>query len=249
MKKLVFGLIATVLFGHLSFCQEKFDASNSENEFDYIGKAHNEGLAKILEEKENLELFKKDPIRSTTKTIHQIGYDCNGFTRLVYDCKLQNENGEFEFSKSPLTEETINTYNEKKEISNDVKENLIQILDLLNNVDKGMDFNEFKERMIQIETRVDAYDKNDREFLLSMCSISRHSVMFWMAHPFENNSARGGSVGGAAATDLGGAVAGGIRYGVGLLIAGPFGWGALGVACLAGGLGASAAYGVYHLFY
>jgi hypothetical protein len=47
MKKKLLSLMAIVMFGNLSFGQNN-NPSNPQNEFDYVGKIHNEGLDKII---------------------------------------------------------------------------------------------------------------------------------------------------------------------------------------------------------
>ena len=247
MKNLVFGLIAAVLFTNLSFGQ-KIDASNSKNEFDYIGKAHNDGLAKIIENEENVALFKNDNFSFTIKTINEIGFKTDGFVNLSKNEKVNAELEEVSFLNATLTNEMIDDYSKKGYISSDVQKYLTEILSLVTIVDKGGDFNGFKNKMITLETKLNDLKGNDREFLLSVASLSRYSVAYWSTYEISGATNRGGSVKGAAIADLAGAVGGGVRYGVGCLFAGPFGWGALGVACLASGLGASAVYGVTHLF-
>ena len=246
MKNLVFGLVAMVLFANLSFGQ-KLDASNSKNEFDNIGKAHNDGLAKIIENKENVVLFKNDDFSFTMETLNELEFKTEGFINLSKNEKVNAELGEVSFSNASLTNEMIDDYYKKGYISADAQTYLTEILSLVTSVSKGGDFNDFKNKMIGLETKLDNLKGSDREFLLSVASISRYSVAYWSTYEISGVTNRG-SIKNAAVADLAGAVGGGVRYGIGCLFAGPFGWGALGVACLASGLGGSAAYGIRQLF-
>ena len=111
MKKLVFGLIATVLFINVTFSQSP---ENPKNDFDYLGVIHNEvlkeffkknntpnmsieeilkNIAPIILENENYSSrFGKEYNSITVEQIKEYMPDiANNFNTLVDDQKISNE--------------------------------------------------------------------------------------------------------------------------------------------------------------
>jgi hypothetical protein len=241
MKKLVFGLIATIFMSIASFGQTN-DPSNPKNEYDYVGKTHNVALIKLLESDKEKELFSKNPTEYSIKILESGNIPSNGFISIIGDENVINKLGAFEINKTSFSLNEIATWYDEKYISKDVKMYLENLLEIVEGFEKNNDYSILKNRIIELEDNSNELNENDRVFVLSVSSLTRYSFSFWIAN--SNSLSARGSIRNAAVADLAGAVGGGVRTAVVCAFTGPVGWGAWCGAVIGSGLGASAAYGI-----
>ncbi|WP_298397323.1 hypothetical protein [Flavobacterium sp.] len=183
MKKLFFGLIATVMFGFVGNAQ-----SNSKNEYDYLGVIHNEVLSEffkqfktpnmsieeiltkikpvVLENQKYKSKFGSKYYAITTNQVKQYMPDiANNFNTLVDDQKLSFEAKEF-------------------------------LKELLNSFEGATDFDKIYKNVISLEDRIIAskISNSEKEFVLGATSIARYSSYLWLVenpNPTFTNSLSG----------------------------------------------------------
>jgi hypothetical protein len=240
MKKLFFGLVATVVFGMSASAQVKPD--NSRNIYDYVGEIHNKELLSILTSKDNQKSFNDNYFEYTQQVLKNNKIDNSGFVSVIEDETVLKNLGEFNVNNVSLNEKEVNNWFNSKLISNDIKTFLLELIKVTETFNQNQNFSNLKESVIKLETIAEKYNENDKVFAMTVSSLTRHSYYFWTTNN-KNISARG-SVRGAAVADLAGAVAGGVRTAVVCAFTGPVGWGAWCGAVIGTGLGTSAAYGI-----
>jgi hypothetical protein len=252
MKKIIFSL-ALFLIGSNVVKAQIGDASNQQNEYDNYGKIHNLALSKIISTAESRNEFQKDWIATTKTSLEENTIDPSPFLEMLNEEKCISELGKANFHQTkPLTKDDIKTYESKKQISKYVSVYLTEILNNMDEFELNNDFNSFMSNMIKTENSISNLTKDyDRVFLLSTASVARYSTYFWK--DFKSNETTDNynkvSPRGLAAADVGGAVAGGVRFGILAFFGGPVGWGLAGSAILAGGIAASVGYAIAAQFW
>ena len=242
MKKMIVSLFAIFAFSFISFAQSE-KAENPNNKFDYLGKIHNNGLKQIASDISSINSFKKDWIETTITILKDNKLEVSSSIKYMNEEKSSLILGYKEANDlNTISVEKLDYFHSNGFISDDANKFLKEILDLTSQIEEIKDLELIKTKFIDIESEISKLENSDKEFLLSVASITRHSVFYWSNNSTISNNSAKLSWGGAAKADLGGAVAGGIRFGVLAAFGGPAGWGACGIACLAGGLGASAGY-------
>lgn len=215
MKKLIFGLIATVFFGLGANAQ---DVANKNNPYDYVGIQHNEVVREFLKKYGLQNLSLEKTIELTTNI-----------------CKSKGIEG------SPLTVEQFNfgTTDIKNNFKGTVKnsslsvEGKIQLQNLfdfmlINGFKGEITFKECTDYMMTFENAIlnnKSLSKSDVILLLKSASVGIHSINLWNAYYGDNNSSNtqnASSKGGprwvkwlvVAAADVAGGVAGGGAFSV-----------------------------------
>jgi hypothetical protein len=240
MKKILFGLIATVMFTGLSFGQSN-DPSNPKNEFDYVGKIHNEAMLEIINSPESKRMFERDSKSYCLNLLSKNNIDTKAYLIATEDVNVEKNLGKFSNNVTLCTQEQIQSWFDKKFINENVKTYLMNLSLITEDYYKNFDYKTFKSNVIKLEEKAYLLKNDDKVFMLSTASIARHTVSFWSNN--SGNLARyTGTPRGLGLADLGGAVAGGIRTYVACFFTGPVGWGAWAGAIIGTGLGASAAY-------
>jgi hypothetical protein len=240
MKKLVFGLIATVVFGGLCYGQ-KNDPSNPKNEFDYVGKIHNEALEKIMNSKTEKELFVNNPKKYCINLLKNNKIETAGFISAMEDKNVIDKLGKFDNNIPIVLEEQIPLWYENKYINENVKEYLIKLNLITEKYYTDLNYVTFKKDIILLEEKAYSLNNNDKVIILSTASLTRFTVSYWSNNASSLNRYTGTGRG-LGLADIGGAVAGAVRTYVACFFTGPVGWGAWAGAVIGTGLGASAMY-------
>ena len=244
MKKLMHGLIATVIFTGLSFGQTN-EPSNPKNEFDYVGRIHNDELLKIITSKSASELFVKNPKEYIVNLLTINKIESQGYTSALEDNNVVSKLGKFDNNVTMCTAQQINKWFNDNYISDDIKSYLEDLNLIIEKYYEDLNYNDFKSSIIELEDGANSLKNNDKIFILTTASITRHTVSFWSNNATSLNRYTG-TPRGLALADAGGAVAGAIRTYVVCAFTGPVGWGAWCGAVIGTGLGASAMYVITH---
>lgn len=171
MKKLAFGLIATVLFIGTAFSQSP---ANSRNDLDYVGVIHNEVLTEFVHQNnpenmsinEILEKMKSLVLKNKNYT-KRFGSEYNGLT---YEQVTEN---------MPDIANNFNNMVNNTRYSAEAKEYLNE---LLNSLSGATDFNRVYESTVALENRVLAsrLSNSEKQVVLSAGSIARYSSYLWL---------------------------------------------------------------------
>ncbi|WP_293891492.1 hypothetical protein [Flavobacterium sp.] len=174
MKNLLFGLIATVLLSNLSFGQS---AANSKNEFDYVGKLHNEILSQLIKNNKVSEMS----ISEISKKVKEIALSNQNYLdkfKGVGYYELTDEDIKKGIADYPNKFASI-TDNAK--ISSGAKETLTKLIVYLFDNGEKLDSKELYNFIISFENEVNNSELKDDEkgLILSTTSIVRYSNFYW----------------------------------------------------------------------
>lgn len=169
MKKMLFGLIATVM---LSFTGNAQDIVNKKNPYDKAGAQHNEVVREFIKKYSSEQL-------SFEKTIEVTNNICKskGITDGQLTVKMFN-NGIIDIKNN--FKETVN----KSSLSSEGKLELQKLFDFMlnNGFNGGVSFDESISFILNFEENVlknNKLIKSDIEFLLKSASVGRYSVCLW----------------------------------------------------------------------
>lgn len=210
MKKIIFGLIATV-FSFISYSQ-----SNSKNEFDYVGRLHNELVDTYL--KNNYSYKTNDEL---CKQINDIASKNKNFISMVgsnnyqFDAKII-DNGIIDFKN--YFKNTINSQ-PLSEIGKQNSQKLVNYLFEKSFSKNNVTYKELFDYIVNYEDDIlknTNLSKLDKQILLSSSSVARYSLFFWDNHFNKNSSSQTTSSEGRSwwqwvvigVCDVGGAIAG-----------------------------------------
>jgi hypothetical protein len=240
MKKLLFGLIAIVMFGNLSFGQNN-NPSNPQNEFDYVGKIHNEGLDKIINSESEKNLFNKNPKDYCVNLLIANNVPTEGYISIIENKDVIRTLGELNINNINLTPEKIKMWYDNKYVSSGIADYLAKLLVLTEKYYNDFDYEYYKSNVIKLEEQAYNLKNDDKVVILSTASIARHTVSFW-SNNTSNLSRYRGTPRGLGLADLAGAVGGAIRTYAMCVFTGPVGWGVWAGSIVGVGLATSAAY-------
>jgi hypothetical protein len=244
MKKLVFGLIATVVLGFVGNAQEN-NPSNPENEFDYVGRIHNEALEKIINSEKEKQLFKNDPTKYCENLLIQEKIPTDAYVAMLDDKEVIKNMDLFNIYNVSFSPEQVASWQENKYINSTIKQYIKELSLLTEKYYKDLDYEDFKLNVIKLEEQAYNLKNNDKAFILSTASLARHTISFWSQNA-SSLSRYTGTGRGLGLADLGGAVGGAIRTYVMCIFTGPVGWASWAGSIIGSGLAVSAAYVITH---
>jgi hypothetical protein len=184
MKKVLFGLIATILFGFIGNAQ---DPSNPSNKYDYIGVLHNKGLESFISNYKNVKNLENNKVINLEALLNMntlyLGEDKsllkfnssfnNDINFKKYIEAISSKNVDFVDGLAILNFKPTNDF---KNIYNKIMTE-IDIIDI-KNIET---LNKFISNIKNLEELISksSFANNDKEILLSTTAISRHSAVYW----------------------------------------------------------------------
>ena len=178
MKKILFGLIATVMFANVCKAQE-----NAKNQYDYIGKIHNEVILEYLKQNTQPNLSIEEILNKVKPVI----------------LNNQSYKSKFGLAYSGLTETQIKQY--MPDVANNFK-NLIDnqnlssdckllLNELMDNISSSQNYNAIYNYVIVFENTVinSNLSNSEKQIILCSSSVARYSSFLWFViDPKTNNS-------------------------------------------------------------
>lgn len=271
MKKIIKLLcfFAFLLSMNISYSQiNGITPENPQNEYDYLGKQHNDGLNYFISKNPNLdvETFNKVWQDQMSDFLTSLDYKSETFFEIYNNEQVMNQIGALNTYKNQTPSQELNYFHEKGLINDAKYENYLKMYNLVSTIDEliisekgdaAKVYSIFKEKMLVIEDEISKLEENDKIPCLMVAAIGRYSVYYWLNEATLNESVwhvpNCSTLGfkfswsGLGWSDLAGAVGGATRYGVAALFGGPATWSACGIAALSTGLGASAGFAASQL--
>jgi hypothetical protein len=180
MKKILFGLIATMFFGLSANAQ---DVINKNNPYDFAGVQHNQVVREFLKKHGSKNLSNEKTLELTNSICKSLGIKGETLTIEQFNFGMKDLKNNFK--------ETVS----KSSLSLNGKVELQKIFDfMLNNGFKGnVSFAESIDFFLKFESNVlinKNLTKSDMEFLLKSASVGRHSICLWKDYFRENISTK-----------------------------------------------------------
>jgi hypothetical protein len=268
MKSTILSFITAILCLH-SIAQISTSPDDRKNPYDYIGSNHNSALDFIIQKYPRMsgQFFNENWKAITSEFLTSKQFDTRNFLNVFSNLKVDQKCGIFSFYTDKMAEEELKKYFNSGLISRVKYEKANEVYNLVNEVDallaeSGGDaaktYSVFYNKMLKLESFYQLMGADDQSFCYMIASLANHSVWYWLNEGSKSQSVWGVpkcssagmkfSWGRLGASDVGGAVAGAVRFGVAAALGGPTGLAACGVAALAGGVGASAGYAILSLF-
>ncbi len=199
----------------LSFVVGAQAQSNPQNEFDYVGKIHNEVLSKFIQQNGG----KKSSISQVIEQVKAItlanaDYSTRFGTQIPTITEAQVKEG---FADYPNQFKNLIA---ATNISNGTKAKLNELLGIISNAQgKNSSYEEVYALIVAYEVKIKNADlpKNEKEIIFGASSVARYSSKMWIGEP---NSTNGKLA--VVLADIGGGILGGV-------LGGP-GWGVFGAA-------------------
>jgi hypothetical protein len=171
MKKLLFGLIATVMFGFVGNAQ-----SNSKNEYDYVGKTHNEILNEFLKDYD-----KNLSIQEICTKIQSIANKNQTYLSLK-EPKIDYRF--IENSKDDFTNKFKNVINNTT-ASSTAKNEMQSLIDYMYTLafsSSKPEYKDFYNYVLNFESKIisnSSLSASDKKLILSGTSTARFSAFLW----------------------------------------------------------------------
>jgi len=213
------------------------------------------------------QFFKENWINITSEFLAAKQLDTRYFLNVFEDHNLDQRSNGFSFYTDKAPEEELKKYLADGLISQLRYEKANEIYALVNEVDGLMaetggdaakTYSLFSGKMLKLESEYQVLPSDDQSFCYMIHSLANYSIWYWLNEASKNQSAwkvpksnvanLKFSWGRLGASDLGGAIAGTVRFGVAAAFGKAVGLAALSIAALAGGIGASAGYAILSLF-
>ncbi len=190
MKKLVFGLVATVMFSILGFGKSstiQIDPSNSKNKYDYVGVMHNKGLESFANSYKTIKGLESNKKMSFATLINSntlyLGQD-NSINQ--FNSKLIESNSLLTYLKNIGSNNSsfvtaFDAINYRP--SSEFKEYFIQMLNAVDGIDEKNEtsLKAYIDLMKNVENNIVASNlqTNEKDILLAMASVGRYSGSYW----------------------------------------------------------------------
>ncbi len=181
MKKLVFGLISTILLAFNGIAQE-----NSKNNYDYVGRLHNEILSELVT-KNDVAKMSLPEIEAKVKTIALANKNyMERFKDAPYVSLSEND---IQKGMADYPNKFANIVN-KSNVSSEAKEKLNELIGYCLDNGEKMSSKELFGYIISFEDTVMKSDLKEEEkgLILSATSVARYSNQFWTVQQTVENS-------------------------------------------------------------
>ena len=165
MKKFLFGFLAIVMITSLCYGQNN-DPSNPDNEFDYVGKIHNEALVEIISSTEAKNMFARDSKNYCLNLLSENKIESRGYILAIEDEKVSKKLGEFNNNVTMYTQEQIQSWYNEKYINENIKTYLITLSLITEKYYKNFNYSAFKSDIIKLEEQAYSYKNDDKVFIL-----------------------------------------------------------------------------------
>lgn len=183
MKNIFFSLIAIVI-STTTYSQE-----NPKNEFDYLGKIHNEVILEFIKVNSKPALSIDQVLTNVKPVILS-----NSTYKQKFGSQYSNLKEDEIRKYMPDIANNFSTLVNDQKISSDAKKLLDELLSYINNTS---DYNTILKNVITFEDKVLNYDilKSEKELILSSSSIARYSSYLWLVQkpktPNDTTESRG----------------------------------------------------------
>lgn len=183
MKNIFFSLIAIVI-STTTYSQE-----NPKNEFDYLGKIHNEVILEFIKVNSKPALSIDQVLTNVKPVILS-----NSTYKQKFGSQYSNLKEDEVRKYMPDIANNFSTLVNDQKISSDAKKLLDELLSYINNTS---DYNTILKNVITFEDKVLNYDilKYEKELILSSSSIARYSSYLWLVQkpktPNDTTESRG----------------------------------------------------------
>ena len=171
MKKLVFGLIATVIFGLTGNAQAP---SNDDNPYDYIGVIHNEVITEFFKQNDTPNMSIEDILTKIRPIILK-----NELYKSKFGSEYSSISPEQVKNYMPDVSNNFNTVVNDTKFSEEAKSMLNE---LLNSLSGANDFDKVYESVVSFENRVieSKLSNSEKEIVLCSSSVARYSSYLWL---------------------------------------------------------------------